>query len=53
MRVCAESSPLRLWLWALALTGSTLFPVLVLSIWWKRINQFGALAGILALARGR
>ena len=33
-------------LWALALTGSTLFPVLVMSIWWKRINAFGATAGI-------
>jgi len=38
---------LRLVLWALALAGSTLFPVLVLSIWWKRMNGFGALAGVL------
>ncbi|MGQ0671843.1 MAG: solute symporter family protein [Hyphomicrobium sp.] len=38
--------PLRLWLWAMALTGATLFPVLVLSIWWKRLSAFGALAGL-------
>ena len=41
-----SADPLRLWLWAIALTGSTLFPVLVLSIWWKRITAFGALAGL-------
>jgi cation/acetate symporter len=42
----APTDPLRLLLWCLALTGSTLFPVLVLSIWWKRINAFGAIAGL-------
>ena len=42
----APTDPLRLLLWCLALTGSTLFPVLVLSIWWKRMNAFGALAGL-------
>lgn len=44
--VVAPTDPLRLLLWALALTGSTAFPVLVLSIWWKRINALGALAGV-------
>jgi cation/acetate symporter len=43
----ATADPLRLVLWALALSGATLFPVLVLSIWWKRMNGFGALAGVL------
>ncbi|MGH1418007.1 MAG: solute symporter family protein [Hyphomicrobiaceae bacterium] len=38
--------PLKLLLWALVLTGSTAFPVLVASIWWKRINPFGATAGV-------
>ena len=33
-------------LWALALTGSAFFPILVLSIWWKRTNAFGAVAGL-------
>jgi cation/acetate symporter len=43
----APTDPLRLLLWSLALTGSTLFPVLVLSIWWKRMNAFGAIAGLM------
>jgi cation/acetate symporter len=42
----APTDPLRLVLWCLALSGSTLFPVLVLSIWWKRMNAFGAIAGL-------
>ena len=42
------ADPLQLLLWSLALTGSTLFPVLVLSIWWKRLNAFGAMAGLVA-----
>lgn len=42
----ASGDALKLVLWALALTASTGFPVLVASIWWKRVNQFGALAGI-------
>ena len=41
------SDPLRLVLWALALAGSSAFPVLVLAIWWKRINAWGALGGML------
>ena len=44
--VLAPTDALRLLLWALALTGSIAFPVLVLSIWWKRINALGALAGV-------
>lgn len=44
--VVAPTDALRLLLWALALTGSTAFPVLVLSIWWKRINALGAIAGV-------
>jgi cation/acetate symporter len=42
----APTDPLRLLLWCLAVTGSTLFPVLVLSVWWKRMNAFGAMAGL-------
>jgi cation/acetate symporter len=42
----ANVDPFRLWLWALAMTGSSLFPVLVMSIWWKRLNGYGALAGV-------
>lgn len=43
----APTDPLKLFLWAIALTGAATFPVLVLSIWWKRLNTFGAVAGIL------
>lgn len=42
----APTDPLNLMLWALGLTGAAGFPVLVLSIWWKRLNVFGALAGL-------
>jgi cation/acetate symporter len=42
----APTDPLRLLLWSLALSGSTFFPVLALSIWWKRMNAFGAIAGM-------
>jgi len=42
----APTDPLRLLLWSLAIAGSTFFPVLVLSIWWKRMNDFGAIAGL-------
>lgn len=39
---------LALLLCSLALTGSSFFPVLVLSIWWKRTNAFGAVAGLVS-----
>ncbi|MES1179794.1 MAG: sodium:solute symporter, partial [Hyphomicrobium sp.] len=42
----APTDPLRLLLWCFVITGSTLFAPLVLSIWWKRMNAFGALAGM-------
>lgn len=40
------ADPFRLAYFALAYSGATLFPVLVLSIWWKRLSAFGALAGM-------
>lgn len=45
--VIASGDALKLMLWAFALTASAGFPLLVASIWWKRVNEFGALAGIL------
>ncbi len=39
---------LALLLCSLALTGSSFFPILVLSIWWKRTNAFGAVAGLVS-----
>ena len=47
LTLLAPTDPLRLLLWALALTSSSLFPLLVLSIWWKRLTRNGALAGML------
>jgi cation/acetate symporter len=46
--IAAPADPLRLFLWSLAYSGSTAFPVLLLSIWWKRITAWGAIAGLLA-----
>jgi cation/acetate symporter len=46
--VLAPTDPLKLLMWALALTASTAFPILILSIWWKRTNAFGAIAGLLS-----
>jgi len=40
--------PVRLVLWAMALSAATAFPVMMLAIWWKRLNAWGATAGMLA-----
>jgi cation/acetate symporter len=40
--------PFDMLLWSLAVTASSVFPVLVLSIWWKRVNAYGAAAGLAA-----
>lgn len=45
--ILAPTDPLRLVIWALVLTASSVFPVLILSIWWKRSNAYGALAGMI------
>lgn len=46
--VFAPTDPLRLVIWALVLSASSIFPVLVLGILWKRTNAYGALAGLIA-----
>jgi cation/acetate symporter len=48
LTVAAPGDPLKLFLWALNFSASAIFPVLVLSVWWKRINAWGAMAGMLA-----
>jgi cation/acetate symporter len=48
LAIAAPADPLRLFLWSLAYSGSAAFPVLVLSIWWKRTTAWGATAGLLA-----
>lgn len=47
LAVTLPSDPLSLMLWALALSGNGLFPVLLLSIWWKRLNGVGAVVAML------
>lgn len=48
LALVAPGDPLELLMWSLALSGSTLFPVLLMSIWWKRCNAWGAICGLLA-----
>lgn len=45
--ILAPNDSLKLLLWSLTLTGASVFPVLVASIWWKRLNVYGAFAGII------
>lgn len=40
--------PLTLFLWSMALSASAAFAPLVMSVWWKRISQWGATAAMLA-----
>jgi len=42
-----KTDPLRLFFWAVGLTGASAFPVVLLSVWWKRLTPFGAFASIL------
>jgi cation/acetate symporter len=48
LAIAAPADPLKLFLWSLSFSASALFPVLVLSIWWKRMTSWGAMAGMLA-----
>jgi cation/acetate symporter len=34
--------------WAFSIAAAGLFPALVLGVWWKRANKWGAIAGIIA-----
>ena len=46
LTIVAPTDPLHLVLWALSLTGSSMFPILVLSVWWKRLTRQGAFFGV-------
>jgi cation/acetate symporter len=48
LAVAAPADPLTLFLWSLSFSASAVFPVLVLSVWWKRTTSWGALCGMLA-----
>jgi cation/acetate symporter len=41
-----RADPLQLVMWALTLSASALFPVLILSVMWKRLTAWGAVGGI-------
>ena len=46
LALSVPADPLQLAIWALGLCGATAFPIVVLSIWWKRLNTLGAISGI-------
>jgi cation/acetate symporter len=46
LAIAAPADPLQLFLWALTFSASASFPVMLLGIWWKRANAWGALAGM-------
>jgi cation/acetate symporter len=48
LALAAPADPFKLFLWALNFSAAAVFPVLVLSIWWKRINAWGAATGMVA-----
>ncbi|MEN2495308.1 MAG: Cation/acetate symporter ActP [Hyphomicrobiaceae bacterium hypho_1] len=41
-----QTDPLQLLLWAYAIIASAIFPVLLLSIWWKKMNVHAAIASL-------
>src|SRR5262245_4749144 len=45
--VATPADPLKLFLWSLSFGASAVFPVLILSVWWKRTTALGAIAGML------
>jgi cation/acetate symporter len=47
LALAAPADPLKLFLWSLTFSASSAFPILVLSVWWKRLTSWGAIAGML------
>jgi cation/acetate symporter len=48
LAIAAPADPLQLFLWGVTLSASSCFPVLLLSIWWRRTRAWGAMAGMLS-----
>lgn len=48
MAMLIPADPLDLVLWGFALTASSAFPVIVMSVLWRRLNAFGAAVGMIA-----
>jgi cation/acetate symporter len=44
LAIALPADPLQLFLWSLTLSAATSFPVLLVAIWVKRVNAWGALA---------
>ncbi|MCB1510773.1 MAG: sodium:solute symporter [Hyphomicrobiaceae bacterium] len=42
-----NADPVRLFLWAMGLSAASVMPVVILSIWWKRLTHLGAVAAML------
>ena len=47
LAIAAPADPLQLFLWSLTLSASSCFPVLLLAIWVKQTNAWGALAAMI------
>ena len=41
------TDPLKLFFWALSISAATAFPVILLSIWWKRMSDLAAIVAVL------
>ena len=46
--VIVRTDPLQLLLWALSLSAATAFPVIMLSIWWRKMPTLSALSALIA-----
>jgi cation/acetate symporter len=46
LAVATPGDPMQWFLWAVSLNASACFPVLLLAIWWKRINALGAISAM-------
>lgn len=46
MALSVRADPFALYLWGLAILGPSLLAPIVMSVWWKRINAWGALLSI-------
>jgi cation/acetate symporter len=47
LAIMLPADPLMLTIWALGLSAATAFPVVALSIWWKRLNTVGAVTSMI------
>ncbi len=47
LALALPTDPVTLVLWAIGLSGAALFPVVALSIWWKRLNTLGAMSAVI------